>query len=253
MSLPTERHLALISLLQAEGILSVQDLCERLRFSEATIRRDLRHLELTGQIIRVRGGAMYNDGTRSEPPFAVRRHENRQSKQRIALAAANYIKDGDTVFLDSSTTTAELIPYLSSRVNITVITCGMYAATLLSEQSKCQLVITGGTFNTYTGCMTSQHTLDCIDSMYVDKFFFSAQAVDAINDITDISEEVATVKQHMLARARESFFMCDINKFGHTVLCRVARLSEVDHIITTPSRIFEAEAWKPYSGRLHFA
>lgn len=253
MSLPAERHFALLTLLQEKGIFSVQNLCKHLCFSEATVRRDLRQLERSGQIIRVRGGAMYNDGTQSEPPFAVRRHENRQSKQRIALAAANFVKDGDTIFLDSSTTTAELIPYLSSRSNITVITCGMYAATMLSEQSKCHLIITGGTFNNFTGCMTSQHTLNCIDSMHANKFFFSAQAVDVVNEITDISEEVATVKQHMLANSRESFFLCDINKFGQTVLCRVARLAEVDHIITTPSRMFEGEAWRPYAGKLHFA
>ncbi|HML48361.1 MAG TPA: DeoR/GlpR family DNA-binding transcription regulator, partial [Clostridia bacterium] len=152
MSLPAERHFALIDLLRQEGILSVHDLCARLRFSEATVRRDLRQLERSGQILRVRGGAMYNDGTRSEPPFAVRRYENRRSKQRIAMAAAEFVRDGDTLFLDSSSTTAELIPYLGSRANITVVTCGMYAATMLSEQSRCRLILSGGAFNIYTGC-----------------------------------------------------------------------------------------------------
>ena len=99
-----DRKNQILQILRAQHFVSVNDLCSQLFVSSATVRRELKNLEESHQIQRTRGGAYWIEGTAKEDPYAVRERQNVMEKQIIAGQAIQYIRDGMTVFLDSSST-----------------------------------------------------------------------------------------------------------------------------------------------------
>ena len=106
---------------------SMEQLCEEFRVSMNTIRRDIDTLCTRGSVIKVYGGVVANTNapaTHAETlrPFTERSSSNNNEKLMISQKAASYVQEGDIIFLDSGTTTLNMIPYLANIPNLTVIT-----------------------------------------------------------------------------------------------------------------------------------
>ena len=129
--LSLERQEEILDILNRNKSATVEELASELFVSGATIRRDLRAMEKQGLIIRSHGGAMPFKSSAEESAFALREQENTSAKRTIANLAVKLIKNGDSVFLDSSSTTGLIIPLLNNFQFLSVTTTGLRNALLL--------------------------------------------------------------------------------------------------------------------------
>ncbi len=225
--LQIERHKQILQLLEQKSALRVQELAKTLYTSEATVRRDLCELEKAGLLRRVYGGVTLNE---AQMPLDFRRRENAAAKREIAAKAAALIADGDTVFLDSSSTAQHLLPHLARFRDLTVITNSHSVMEELCG-SPHRLFSTGGRLvprnRAYVGPVAEATLGDLMPSIA----FFSSQGVGQDGEITDDSEEETSLRRVLLRRAARTVFLCDTGKLGKTHLFRVCHLSQVDEVI----------------------
>ena len=117
--LQIERQEQILELLAATPALRIGEIAKRLYISEATVRRDLAAMEQKGLVERVYGGVTLK---KEDMPLDFRHREHGDAKEEIALRAVQLIKEGQTVFLDSSSTAQHILPHLTRFRNLTVIT-----------------------------------------------------------------------------------------------------------------------------------
>ena len=134
----------ILQMLEEKGSVTVQELTEKFRTSESTIRRDLNALHKKGALIKVFGGAVQAESrlATKDEKVALRKEQNRDQKIRIARYAASLIKAGDFVYLDAGTTTGYMISFLQERA-VTFVTNAVSHALKLSENGF-RVILIGG-------------------------------------------------------------------------------------------------------------
>ena len=151
-----ERRRRICELLRLEGRVTVEGLATRFGTSQVTIRADLTTLESAGALTRTHGGALNVPDT--DQPLDVKQLQHRAEKLRIAEAAAGLIQDGETIVLDSGTTTAEIARRIRTLElkSINVITNALNIAALLIDVPFVRLSVPGGILrresNSLSGC-----------------------------------------------------------------------------------------------------
>ena len=118
----SERHKRLLEFLQNNQSATVHRLAKEFAISESSIRRDLANLESMGKIRCTFGGAVFNDAAEPEVSMQYRRTQNVQAKKQIAQQAVKHVHDGMMIFLDASSTAAQIIPLLAQFKDLTVVT-----------------------------------------------------------------------------------------------------------------------------------
>ena len=226
--LQVERQKQILQLLGRKSALRVSELAGALYTSEATVRRDLCRMEKAGLVRRVYGGVTLNE---AEMPLDFRRQENAAAKREIAAKAAALISDGDTVFLDSSSTAQHLLPYLSRFRDLTVITNSHSVMEELCGTSH-RLFSTGGRLLARNRAFVGPAAEAALENLAPSIAFFSSQGVGEDGEITDDSEEETSLRRALLRRAARTVFLCDTGKLGKTHLFRLCHLSEVDAVIS---------------------
>ena len=225
-----ERQRALLAELEASRQATVGRLSKVLYASPATIRRDLAILEENGYLVRVRGGAVCNVEQTMDPPLLLRMNRDIQGKAKVAKEAGKLLKDGMTIFLDSSTTATHLCSEIVKHRGMTVITNNVNVFVSLKDTPGIRTIICGG--EVYLGAYTfSQNALDMIRGYYADMMFFSCAGISAENQISDKEDRVIAMKQTMLHNSRERILLCTESKLGVTAYCRLCDLDIPDRII----------------------
>jgi DeoR family galactitol utilization operon repressor len=230
-----ERRNKIVDLVQQNGSILVSDLSNSFGISEVTIRADLRLLEEKGLLIRFHGGAA-RPGSQLEQEAEVpkttgevileeRYQLAKDPKKRIALKAAAMVNPGDTVILDSGSTTMLIAEELVKMGNITVITNNLPAAFALSDNKDITLVLCGGTLRHKT---RSMHSLQGIAG---DVMFVGADGLDATNGITTFNEGYS-ISGVMAQAAKRVVAVVDSTKFGRRGFNLVLSMSQIDMIIT---------------------
>jgi DeoR family fructose operon transcriptional repressor len=213
-------------------VASVQELAQLFHVSESTVRRDLKDLEEAGQLRRTHGGAVFIENDNIEPPFVEKEDRFRAEKTAIAKAAASYIREGDTVLLDSGTTTYFLAKELKEFDRLTVVTNSIMVAQQISMQPGIELVLTGGTLRHPTLSMVGPIAERTIDSVRVDKAFIAMNGVDPESGLTTPNIGEAEMKRKMMRAGARNFLLFDHSKYGKRSFAKVADFTEVDHYIT---------------------
>ncbi len=230
--LTLERQEEILEILNKNKSATVEELAAELFVSGATIRRDLRAMEKSGLIKRSHGGAMPFKSSAEESAFAIREQENINAKRSIANLAVKLINNGDSVFLDSSTTTGLMIPLLNNFNYLSVTTTGLRNAMLLSQTNKVKIYIAGGQIQNHSNSIIGSDTIDYISRIHADVTFISCSGVDLNNGFTDASIEQAKLKQQMKKNSKKIAMLCDSTKFGKTFLCTDFYFNEIDYLIT---------------------
>lgn len=243
------RQLAILDMLKVQNSISISEFSSRLFFSASTIRRDLEVLESKNLVRRTHGGAVLVVDRNAEIPHSIRLADNSAAKSVIGKAAAGFVNNGDTIFLDSSTTALYLLPSLMDKTDLTVITNGLKTASALSQYRNIRTICTGGTLRENSLSFIGAHTRSCIDFYYVDKLFFSSRSISAKYGITDINEEEALVRREMLMHCNTAFALADSSKFGTLSRCNVCSCQKADFIITE-APFKESDEWKPFSSKI---
>ena len=230
--LTIRRQEEILEILNKNKQATVEVLAAELYVSGATIRRDLSAMEKQGLIRRSHGGAMPFRSTTEESAFAIREQENTAAKRTIATLAFRLVKNGHSIFLDSSTTTGFLIPLLNNLKYLSVTTIGLRNALLLSQTNNVKIYIAGGQISNHSNSITGSDTIDYISRIHADVAFVSCSGVDISAGFTDADIEQSKLKQQMKKNSAKVAMLCDSTKFGKTFMCTDFRFDEVDYLIT---------------------
>lgn len=226
-----ERQNAILEILADRKAISVEDLCALLYSSGATVRRDLALLESRGMLKRTHGGAVFLDGLAKDSPIMLRESENIGPKEFIAKQAVSFVKDGQTLFLDSSTTACQLAARLNGFHNLRVITNGLKTAMILSSINGISVYSTGGRLRDNSLSFIGAQTLKFISQFHADIAFFSCRGIHPIGGITDSNEDEAEVKKCYLKNASSSILLCDSSKINRQLFCKICDISDVNKIL----------------------
>ena len=230
--LSLERQEEILEILNRNKSATVEELASELYVSGATIRRDLRSMEKQGLIKRSHGGAMPFKSSAEESAFAIREQENTSAKRTIANLAVKLIKNGYSVFLDSSTTVGVTIPLFNNFNYLSVTTTGLRNAMLLSQTNNIKIYIAGGLVQNHSNSITGTDTMDYISRIHADISLISCSGLDLTNGFTDASIEQAKLKQQMRKNSTKVAMLCDSTKFNKTFMCTDFHFDDVDYLIT---------------------
>lgn len=210
-----QRRRAIVELLNSEGEVSVDSLATRFETSEVTIRKDLAALESNGLLLRRYGGAVPVPQEMIADP-SVEKVSIR--KQSLAKAAAELIRDHNRIILDSgSTTTAALLPELSLKQGLVVMTNSLSVANALRElENEPTILMTGGTWDPKSEGFQGQLAEQILRSYNFDQFFIGADGLDLQRGTTTFNE-LYSLSRVMAEVAREVIVMAESEKIGRKI------------------------------------
>src|ERR1041384_2224905 len=230
--LPTYRRDKILDLLQEDGSAKVLDLARLFKVTEVTIRQDLEKLEREGLIIREHGGAYIKNVKDPVAAFSIVHQENLDKKEMIATRCLEYIETGDTIILDSGSTTTEVAKKLRGRKDLTVITNALNIALLLGAEPGIEVIVTGGEFKPPTLSLTGQKAADFFNGINVQKLFLATAGISLKAGLTYPSISDIVVKRAMIESAETTYLVADSTKIGKEAFASLGALSLIDYIIT---------------------
>ena len=224
-----ERINEILKILKENHYVTVDYLVKQIRYSPASIRRDLTLLEKQGLVSRSYGGATYKDPNVS--PYRFRQHSMKLAKNAIAKKAASLVKNGDVIFIDGSSTTQYMGRYLTKKNGVTVVTCNMMLADFLSENGV-KTYCTGGMIVEHPGILGGPMALEMLSKFNFDIAFFSSTAFDTRGQILSLGERGATNIQCYREHSKKLAYLCGSDKFGAEARFVSLTLDKVDFFIS---------------------
>lgn len=235
-----ERRRAVLEIINREGRVLVNDLAQRFETSQVTIRKDLEILHSQGDICRTHGGALpVHTGALLDPSLRDKEKLHRKEKLHIGEAAAKMVQDGQSVVLDSGTTTTAIARELRGFRNLTVITNAVNIAAELAGTAV-EVVLTGGTLRENSFSLVGPLAEETLHRLSADLLFLGVDGFDVQFGLTTPNLLEAKVNRVMVEIARKTVVVCDSSKFGRRSLSLIAPPSAVHHAITD-NRISESD------------
>ena len=219
--MPSERKQIIADLTRERQFVSVDELCEILAVSPATIRRDLTQLDNVGLISRTHGGAAFIENDMIDFPLDIRERDNTNEKKIIAEKALSLIHDGETIFMDSSSTCGFLAKQFGIFKDLRVITNGINIAGILMKFPAVETHCTGGRLLPDKQSLVGVDALDFLKRHNAQTCFFSCKGFDAKFGITDSDDEQAAIKSIMIANSEKHILLCDSSKFYRSYFCKI--------------------------------
>lgn len=230
--LAIERRRLIISILQEKNSVLVPELSKEFNVTEETIRRDLEKLEREGILKRTYGGAVLNESTNVDLPLNIREVTNKEGKEAIGTKVTDFIEDGDTILLDSSSTALQIASKIKNKKKITVITNSIKIVLELSDAKDCRIISTGGMLRENAMSFVGHMAEQSIKNYNVDKAIISCKGVDKLKHITESNEMEAEVKKAMINSADKVFLVVDHAKFDKVAFVKMLNINAVDMIFT---------------------
>ena len=230
--LPIKRREKIIEFLLEDGSAKVTDLAKLFKVTEVTIRQDLEKLEIQGLITREHGGAFLKNMEDNVRNFSLVHQENLEQKATIATKCLEFIESGDTIILDSGSTTTEIAKKLMGYKNLTVITNALNIALMLGTKPGIEVIMTGGEFKPPTLSLTGQKAADFFEGLNVQKLFLATAGISLKAGLTYPSISDLVVKKAMIAAADITYLVADSTKIGKSALASLGALSLIDYIVT---------------------
>lgn len=231
--IPAERQKKMMEYIEANTSAQIHELAEKFHVSEATVRRDLDDLDQQGALKRTHGGAIKVDrSTAYESMYSEKIGQMLEEKHRIANSAAQMVHTGDTVLIDSGTTTFFIAQALSHHENLTIITNDLYIAYQTPLHPSSTLIVTGGTRRQGRQELVGTVTENFIRDTHVDIAFIGVDGIDLTGGATNANFAEVGVKRLMLEAAARGVIVADHSKFGRIALARICDIKEASLILT---------------------
>ncbi|MCW3090520.1 MAG: alkaline phosphatase [Ferruginibacter sp.] len=230
--LAAHRREKILELLREDGSAKVLNLAKIFKVTEVTIRQDLEKLEKDGLIIREHGGAYIKNIQDQVQTFSLVHQENLDKKELIARKCLDYIDSGDTIILDSGTTTTEVAKKLRGMKNLTVITNALNIALMLGAEPGIEVIVTGGEFKPPTLSLTGQKAADFFKGLHVQKLFLATAGISLKAGLTYPSISDLVVKKAMIDASEITYLVADSTKINKSAFASLGALSLIDYIIT---------------------
>ncbi len=231
--LAVERRSRIEEIITENKSVLVTDLAKQFDVTPETIRGDLLKLEKQGVLVRTYGGATLCGSSGSELSYKDRDVVNAEAKQKIGERAAEMIKNGETIFLDASTSSLWLARNIKNKKGLTVITNAVNIVLELEECDNIRIICTGGRLNTRNMSYVGRFAERMIkENLVANKFFFSCKGVTISRGMTDASEDEAEIKRAMMESSDSAIFLCDRSKLGKKGIPVISAIDKIDTFIT---------------------
>lgn len=222
----------ILDILNRDGKVRVNELSELLEVSEVTIRNDLDELEKSGQLERISGGAVQTMKNYYNMDYQQRKRKNAGHKQMIASIAASLIKDGETLMINSGTTTFFTAVELKKRKNLSILTNSIEVATELGDYPTFRVVLLGGEINPQYLFTYGSESEDSLRKYKADKCIISVDGICSDLGLTTYHAQEAEVCKIMIERSFHNIVVADSSKFGHESFYNISDISAVDTWVT---------------------
>jgi len=226
------RRSKILEWLQEEGSARVRTLADAFGVSEVTMRQDLEKLEADGYIERQHGGAFLKSVPEQVREMALQHRENMDVKQRIGRAAAQLVGDGETIVLDSGSTTTEVAANIRMRRDMTVITNALNIALMLGAESGFEVHMPGGHFKAPTLSLSGERSADYFRGLFAQKLFLATAALDLEAGLTYPALSDIPVKRAMIEAAERVYLVADSSKIGARSFSSLGGIDLVHVLIT---------------------
>lgn len=216
----------------AHKTVTLDELCEVFQVSKNTIRRDIEEIIQNPDIVKTYGGVMINTQTKKLLVSFTERNINRQdAKRMIAAKAASFVEDGDSIFIDSGTTTLYMLEYLKNK-KITLLTNNIEVMVQAIPYENINLISLSGTLNRKTLSLTGNNAARLLSTYNVKKAFLAATGITIENGATNSSPEETCIKEMAVKKSLEKYLLVDSSKFGVVSLLTYGNVEDFTGIIT---------------------
>jgi len=227
-----ERRLRIVQIIQDKKKVSVAELSREINVSEITVRRDLKNLSDKGMVYRVHGGAIIAKPEMINLPVLKRIQKEKEQKESIGLAAATLIKDGESIFIGSGSTTAYVARNLVNRKRLTVITNALNVGMEFSNSVGITIVVIGGMLRSSELSMIGHIADQALREVRVDRVIIGMTAISVDKGLSnDYFPEVMTDRA-IFSMASEVIVVADHTKFGKVASGYVAPINRIKTLIT---------------------
>lgn len=214
------------------GTVSLDELVEKFNVSKNTIRRDVQDLIEEGNFKKVYGGvAVDKSSSISTVPFHDRQIRNFKEKQKIGKSAAAFVEDGDIIFIDSGTTTVEMVDFIIDK-ELTIITNNVDFIVKALPYDNLNIFSTGGMLERKTNSFTSADNDEIIHAYNISKAFLASTGLSIKNGVTNSLPLESGLKRSVVQRSAEVYLLVDHSKFGKAALTTYCSLDEIDYLVT---------------------
>lgn len=232
MAVRTSRLDQMEEYIRKHDFVPLDDLCVAFQRSKITIRRDLSMLEEKGVIEKVYGGARprHRDIGRPVASFTERNICLTDQKQYIGKLAAQHVNDGDTLYIDSGTTTLTTLPYLAER-SVTILSNNLYVIMECMNYPQINVISFGGRLNVKTASLTVDDPAE-LSRFNITKAFMGTTGISLRSGVTDTFVGESTLKSTITKNSRTRYLLADHTKFELVAVSTYARLSDFDFLVT---------------------
>jgi DeoR family transcriptional regulator, aga operon transcriptional repressor len=227
-----ERRRRIRELLREQGRVTVESLAARFGISLVTVRADLSTLESAGALTRTHGGALSVPD--ADQSLDVKQLQHRAEKQRIAAAAAELIGEGETIILDSGTTTAEIARRIRTLElkSINVITNALNIAALLIDVPSVRLIVPGGILRRESNSLSGPMAETALATLRANRLYLGADAVDPLIGVMTPHLAEAELNAKMIGISQQVVVVADSSKFARRNISLIARVEQLHMLIT---------------------
>ncbi len=229
---PNPRQLTLLSVVQAQGSVTVEELAEKLDVTLQTVRRDVQRLADEGLLKRFHGGVRRPGSTIENIAHQQRESLHAEGKARIARDVAAAVPNDCSLILNIGTTTEAIARALLSHTGLRVITNNLNVASILSGNERSEVIVVGGVVRGRDRGIIGEAAVDFIRKFRVDIALIGISGIEADGTLRDYDYREVKVSQTIISHAREVWLAADVSKFNRPAMVEVATLSQVDRLFT---------------------
>jgi DeoR family transcriptional regulator of aga operon len=227
-----QRRALILESLEKYGQVDVPTLSKDLQVSDVTIRNDLIKLEEKNMLIRARGGAIKIDRVATDISLSDKNKQHYEEKRRIGRAAAKLVEDGDTIILDSGSTTMEIARNLHHLQNVTVITNALNVANQMADHQHANVIIPGGFLRKNSLSLVGGAAEENFKNFFCDRLFLAVDGFSTVHGLSTPNVEEAHLNRVMIEIAKQVIVVADSSKFHKRSFAFIGPITDVDVVIT---------------------
>lgn len=246
MKSTVDRRDKIIQKIQNEGSVKVDELSEEFDVSTVTIRNDLDFFEKKGLIDRTYGGALLRNNVYNDPSIEEKKKINVEEKKRIGDYASTFVNDGESIILDSGSTTREIALRIKDKADLTVMTNAINIGLELAGASGLEVMLTGGVLRDKSYSLVGPEAERTMQNYYFDTLFLGVDGMDFEHGLTTSNPLEAQLNRIMVERSNRIIAVTDSSKFGRHSFSYICDLDPINILITDDqiSKEFEEKLHK---------
>ena len=229
------RRQAILEQINRDGQVFVTDLSNKMGITPVTIRNDLDTLAMEGRLERIQGGAIRKVAPSDVWNPTLGNHSAlQQEKRTIAQAVLDYIQNGDTLFINSGTTTLAVAEVLNNRKNLNIVTNSLAVANYLSHQPDARVILLGGELNANYGFTYGGDAMEQLNRYQSDWSILSVDGLHPVHGVTTYHADETMIDRTMIARTQKTIFVENQKKIGRVGFSHICNMDS-SHILITNS------------------